>query len=184
MSHKRSLNKCKSICVFVSRYWKHILVVTEYLVTSLLIWTWVNRTWTRTLIDMSVIINFLSPEFAKKVKILLQKKSNIYAVTDIDEKSLRYNKETVDQETEEIRLQIRSHINNMQFNIMLIRWHDIVLELLWLEDIDSKISFQYRTIDFSTGKLVHMSKEMSESELEICTILTNNLKKKIWENSK
>ena len=28
-------------------------------------------------------------------------------------------------------------------------------------------------------KLVHMSKEMSESELEICTILTNDLKKKI-----
>ena len=28
-----------------------------------------------------------------------------------------------------------------------------------------------------------MSKRMQESELEICTILTNNLKKKIWENS-
>ena len=31
-------------------------------------------------------------------------------------------------------------------------------------------------------KLVHMSKEMLESELEICTILANNLKKKIQEN--
>ena len=27
-----------------------------------------------------------------------------------------------------------------------------------------------------------MSKEMSESELKICAILINNLKKKIWEN--
>ena len=71
----------------------------------------------------------------------------------------------------------------MQFDIILIRWHNIVLELLWLEDIDLKISFQYRTIDFSMRKLVHMSKEMSESELEICTILTNDLKKEIWENS-
>ena len=38
-------------------------------------------------------------------------------------------------------------------------------------------------IDFSTGKLIHMSKEISESELEICAISANNLKKKIWENS-
>ena len=28
-----------------------------------------------------------------------------------------------------------------------------------------------------------MSKEMQGSELEICTISANNLKKKIWENS-
>ena len=70
---------------------------------------------------MNVITNFLSLEFIKKAKILLQKKSNVYAVTDIDEKLLEYNKETVDQETEEIRLQIRSYMNDMQFNIMLIR---------------------------------------------------------------
>ena len=42
--------------------------------------------------------------FAKKVNILLQRKSNVYAVIDIDEKLLKYNKERVDQETEEIRL--------------------------------------------------------------------------------
>ena len=70
----------------------------------------------------------------------------------------------------------------MQFNIILIRQHNVVLELSWLKDINSKISFWHRTIDFSTGKLVHMSKEMSESELEICTISANDLKKKIWEN--
>ena len=31
-------------------------------------------------------------------------------------------------------------------------------------------------------KLVHISKEMWELELKICTILTNKLNKKIWEN--
>ena len=66
-------------------------------------------------------MNFLLSEFVKKVKILLQKKSNAYAVTDIDEKSLEYNKETVNQEMKEIRLQIELHMNNMQFNITLIR---------------------------------------------------------------
>ena len=127
--------------------------------------------------------NFLSSEFTKKVKISLQKKSDVYAVTDIDEKFLEYNKKTVDQEIKEIRLWIRLHMNDMQFNIMLIEQHNVVLELSWLKDINSKISFWHRTIDFSTGKLVHMSKEMSESELEICVILTDDLKKKIWENS-
>ena len=53
---------------------------------------------------MNITASFLSPEFAKKVKILLQRKSDIYAVTDIDEKFLEYNKEMIDQETEEIRL--------------------------------------------------------------------------------
>ena len=127
-------------------------------------------------------MNFLLLEFVRKVKILLQKKSDVYVVTDIDEKLLEYNKEMINQKIKEIWLQIESHMNDMQFNIMLTRWHDVVLELSWLKDINSKISFWHRTIDFSTGKLVHMSKEMSESELEICTILTNDLKKKIWEN--
>ena len=67
----------------------------------------------------------------------------------------------------------------MQFDITLINRHDVVLELLWLEDINLKISFQHRMIDFSTGKLVHMSKEILESELEICAISADNLKKKI-----
>ena len=128
------------------------------------------------------MINFLSSEFTKKVKISLQKKSNVYAVTDIDEKPLKYNKETVDHETEEIRLQIRSYMNDMQFNITLTEQHNVILELSWLEDINSKISFQHRIIDFLTGKLIHMSKEMSESELEICAISANNLKREIWEN--
>ena len=71
----------------------------------------------------------------------------------------------------------------MQFNIMLISKHDIMLELLWLEDISLKISFWQHIINFSTEKLVHMSKEMLRSALKICIILVNKLKKKIQENS-
>ena len=78
---------------------------------------------------MNVTANFLLLEFAKKVKILLHRKSDVYAVTDIDKKSLKYNKEKIDQEMKEIRLHIRSHTNDMQFNIMLINKHDVVLEL-------------------------------------------------------
>ena len=50
------------------------------------------------------MMNFMLSNFIRKANILLQRKSNAYAVTDIDEKFLKYNKETVDQETEEIRL--------------------------------------------------------------------------------
>ena len=48
------------------------------------------------------MINFLSSEFVRKVKILLQEKSDIYIVTDIDEKLLEYNKEVINCEIEEI----------------------------------------------------------------------------------
>ena len=85
--------------------------------------------------------------------------------------------------TEEIRLCIRSYVNDMQFNIMLISRHDVMLELLWLENINSNISFQYYIISFLTKKLIYMSKEL-ELALEICIILVNKLKKKIQENSK
>ena len=60
-------------------------------------------------------------EFVRKMKILLQKKDNVYAVTDIDKKSLEYNKEQINQEIKEIRLQIRSHMNDMQFDVMLTK---------------------------------------------------------------
>ena len=53
---------------------------------------------------MSIMTNFLLSEFVKKVKILLQKKSDIYAVTDIDEKLLKYNNRIINYKIEEIRL--------------------------------------------------------------------------------
>ena len=103
----------------------------------------INEIWAKVLIDIKVIINFISSSFIKKAKILLQIKSDIYTVTDIDEKLLEYNKEIINQEIKEIRLCIRSYINNMQFNIMLTDRHDVMLELLWLININLKISFQY-----------------------------------------
>ena len=51
---------------------------------------------------MSVIANFLLSEFIRKVRILLQKKSNIYIVTDIDEKSFEYNKDMINYKIKEI----------------------------------------------------------------------------------
>ena len=57
-------------------------------------------------------------------------KSNVYIVIDIDEKSLKYNKEIINQEIKETRLCIKSHINNIQFDITLTSRYDIILELL------------------------------------------------------
>ena len=70
----------------------------------------------------------------------------------------------------------------MWFNIMLISKHDVVLELLWLQNVNSKISFQCQTINFSVRKLVHMSKEMLGSDLQICAISADELKQKLKKN--
>ena len=72
-----------------------------------------NKIWARTLIDISIIANFILLEFTEKVKISLQKKSDIYQVTDIDKRFLEYNKEIIDYKIKEIRLYIRSYVNNM-----------------------------------------------------------------------
>ena len=52
-------------------------------------------------------------EFTRKMNILLRKKNEIYIVTVIDKKLLEYNKEKIDQQIEEIRLQIKLYINNI-----------------------------------------------------------------------
>ena len=46
----------------------------------------------------------MSLEFIKKVNVSLKKKSNVYIVIVIDKKSLKYNKEKINQQIEEIRL--------------------------------------------------------------------------------
>ena len=48
--------------------------------------------------------DFMSLTFTKKVKLPLQKKSNVYKVTAVDNKLLFYNKEIIDHKIEEIRL--------------------------------------------------------------------------------
>ena len=85
--------------------------------------------------------DFMSPTFTRKAKISLQKKSDAYKVTAVDDKLLSYNNEMIDHKIKEIRLQIRPHVQNMQFNIIIISRHNVMLELLWLQDIDLKISF-------------------------------------------
>ena len=74
--------------------------------------------------------DFISPAFIKKVKISLQKKSDVYKVTAVDNELLSYNKRIIDHETEEIKLQIRPHIQDMQFDITLISRHNVMLKLL------------------------------------------------------
>ena len=46
----------------------------------------------------------MSSTFAKRAKILLQKKSNVYKVTTIDDELLSYNNKIVDYKIKEIRL--------------------------------------------------------------------------------
>ena len=143
-----------------------------------------NEQWAHTLIDTGAMRDFMSSMFTKKVKIPLQQKKgrDTYKVTSVDDKALSYNKRVVDHETEDTQLQIRPHVWDMQFDIMIISKHDVVLELLWLYDINSKISFWCQTINFLTGKLVHMSKEMLELNLQICAISADELKQKLWKN--
>ena len=54
--------------------------------------------------------NFISPVLIKKVKISLQKKSNAYEVTVIEDELLSYNNKMINYKIKEIRLQIRPHI--------------------------------------------------------------------------
>ena len=60
-----------------------------------------NKTWIRTLIYINVTANFLLLEFIRKVRISLQEKSDIYIVTDIDKKLLKYNKDMINHEIKE-----------------------------------------------------------------------------------
>ena len=144
-----------------------------------------KKQWVCTLIDTSVMRDFMSLMFVNKTRIQLQQKKikNIYEVTSVDNTALSYNNKVVNHKIEDTQLQIESHVQNMWFNIMLISKHNVVLELLWLQNIDLRISFWCQTINFSMRKLVHMSKEMLKLDLQICTFLTDELKRELQRNS-
>ena len=61
---------------------------------------------------MSMMRDFISSIFTKKVKISLQQKKSrdTYEVTFIDDTALSYNKGVVDHKTEDTQLQIRPHV--------------------------------------------------------------------------
>ena len=76
--------------------------------------------------------DFISSTFVKKSEVQLQQKENknIYKVTSVDNTALSYNNRVVNHETEDTQLQIEPHVQNMQFNIMIISKHNVVLRLL------------------------------------------------------
>ena len=59
----------------------------------------------------------------------------------MNKKFLLFNNNIINQEMKEIRLRIKLHINNIIFNIIIIKIYNIILKMLWLKDIDSNISF-------------------------------------------
>ena len=130
MSTKRSLNRCKSIWVVRTDYYKYFLAVSDYSPNLFSVWVKVNKHWAHILINTSAMRDFLSLTFAKRVKISLQKKSKTYKVTVIDDKLLLYNNRMFNYKIKKIRLQNRPHVWDMQFNILLISRHDVMLRLL------------------------------------------------------
>ena len=95
---------------------------------------------------------------------------------------LEYNNRMISQEITDIRLQIESHMNDMRFDITAAETNNIILELSWLKEFDLNISFRRQIINFLTEKLVHMNREL-RSEVKICAIFSDKLKKELQQNS-
>ena len=73
----------------------------------------------------------MSSRFTEKVNITLNsKRRELFTVQNINKNLLTHNHKKINQETEEIILQIRLHINKIRFNIMTTETKDIVLKLL------------------------------------------------------
>ena len=125
----------------------------------------------------------MSSEFAERVNISLwEKEKDAFTVQDINKNLLEYNNRMISQEITNIRLWIGSHTNDIRFNITAAEINDIVLKLSWLEEFNSNISFRHQIINFLMRKLVHMNREL-RSEVKICAIFLNELKKKLPQNS-
>ena len=69
MPSKTSLNRCKSTWVVRAGYQKHSLTVSDYLLNLFFIWVKVNKHRAHTLINMSVMRDFMSLTSAKKSKV-------------------------------------------------------------------------------------------------------------------
>ena len=87
----------------------------------------INRKKTRILIDPGATANFISENTAKKHKIKKHNKTDPYSLAAYNDQTVTYNGGWVDKETENVKLLIDTHEEEISLDITDLGKHEIIL---------------------------------------------------------
>ena len=137
----------------------------------------VNRCLTNTMIDSGATGNLMLESFARKHKILTQKKRNLYQLTVVDRTLFSNNQEQVTKETKNLQLCVDgTTIRSEEFNLVQIP-HKVILSFLWLEKQNPRIDWKRRHLVFSRKSLVTQAEP---EKVRIKEILYTEWRKYYW----
>ena len=114
----------------------------------------VNGWLAKAMINSGVTGNFMSESFARRNKVPVQGKRDLYQLTVVDGTPLSKDKGQVTKETKSLRLSVYGMmIGTEEFNLVQIP-HKVILGLLWLEKQNPRIDWRRRQLVFLDRTLV------------------------------
>ena len=102
------------------------------------------------MIDLKATGNFIDPVIARISHITLQQKQELYKLSLADSEDIEYNNGQVNRETVPITIiMTRGYKEMIQFDIMLIREHQVILRILQLKQYNLYINQVKETLSFN-----------------------------------
>ena len=127
----------------------------------------VNGWLAKAMINSGVTGNFMSESFARRNKVPVQGKKDLYQLTVVDRTPLSKDKGQVMKETKSLRLSVHgTTIRTEEFDLVQIP-HKVILGLLWLEKQNPRIDWRRRQLVFPDRTLVMSEPGVTIKEISL-----------------
>ncbi|KAM4060822.1 ATP-dependent DNA helicase PIF1 [Hirsutella rhossiliensis] len=94
------------------------------------------------LLDCGAMGNYVSPRVINRYRLPWRHKKDPYELTNIEGEAFNYNNGIIDMEIDHLDINIQGHDERVDFDIMDIGEHDLVLGLPWLQESNPLINWK------------------------------------------
>src|SRR3989440_492878 len=138
----------------------------------------VNGHSTTAMIDSGASGNFMTPKYAKRHKLQTQTKKHPYELRVVDGTLISQNNGEVNQETHPLTTRIHDHEEVLQYDIVNLGRHDIILGRPWLRKHNPQINWKTENIQFSNCKCHEHDNSFQHTTKDVmCTMSSRKFKK-------
>ncbi len=130
------------------------------------------------MIDSGASGNFMTPKYAKRHKLQTQTKKHPYELRVVDGTLISQNNGEVNQETHPLTTRIHDHEEVLQFDIVNLGRHDIILGRPWLRKHNPQINWKTENIQFSNCRCHEHDNSFQHTTKDVmCTMSSRKFKK-------
>ncbi|KAI7762651.1 hypothetical protein LZL87_014274 [Fusarium oxysporum] len=119
--------------------------------------------WLNALVDSGADMNFISPETVNELRLLWKDKVEPYIVRDGEGESYGYENGTITREIDHLKVFVNGKNQGIDFDIILVWKHDLVLGYLWLLRYNPQFNWRTGQVDCED----HPSDDESDSGYDI-----------------